>query len=115
MQEIRNEKKKSESDFQCQALSSDVEKFKAHCNHLKLAINLMEKYFIQCIEQAEVKNGMSLVIVDNWLKRKSKETKKNLDVPEKGNLDLEHKRRKLVSWIFSRFVCMLLHKWTFSL
>ena len=89
-------KKKNQSDLQCQALSSDVEKFKVHCNHLKLAINLMEKYFIQCIEQAEVKNGMSLVIVDNGLKHKSKETKENLDVLEKGNLDLERKRKKLM-------------------
>ena len=69
----------------------------------------MEKYFIQCIEQAEVKNGMSLVIVDNGLKHKSKETKENLDVLEKGNLDLERKRKKRMFWIFSRFVCMLLH------
>lgn len=67
-----------------------------HCNHLKLAINLMEKYFIQCIEQPEVKNGMSLVIVDNGLKHKGKETKENLDVLEKGNLDLERKRKKLM-------------------
>ena len=52
---------------------------------------------------------MSLVIVDNGLKHKSKETKENLDVLEKGNLDLERKRKKLMFWIFSRFVCMLLH------
>ena len=56
----------------------------------------MEKYFIQCIEQSEVKNGMSLVIVDNGLKHKGKETKENLDVLEKGNLDLERKRKKLM-------------------
>lgn len=40
---------------------------------------------------------MSLVIKGNELKRKSEEAKKDLDVLEKQQLDLEQKRRKLMS------------------
>lgn len=53
----------------------------------------MEKYFIECIEQAEVKKNMSLVIQGNGLKHNSKETKKDLDLLQKQYLDLEEKRR----------------------
>ena len=72
-----------------------MEKFKVQCNLLKGAIYLMEKDFIECIEQAEMKNGMSLIIEGNGLKRE--ETKKDLDVLEKQNLDLEQEREKLMS------------------
>lgn len=40
---------------------------------------------------------MSLVIKGNELKRKSEEAKKDLDVLENQQLDLEQKRRKLMS------------------
>ena len=63
---------------------------------MKRGINLMEKYFIECIEQAEVKKNMSLVIQGNGLKHNSKETKKDLDLLQKQYLDLEEKRR---NWI----------------
>ena len=58
LQEIQNEKKKNESDLQCQALSSDMEKLKVQCNQLKPAINLTEKDFIECKEQDEVKTNI---------------------------------------------------------
>ena len=55
----------------------------------------MEKYYIECVEQAEVKHNMSLVFKGSGLKCKSKETKKDLDVQEKQYLDLEQKSKRL--------------------
>ena len=53
-----------------------MEKLKKQRNQFKYDINLMEKDLIECIEQTEVKNVMSLVVNENGLKRMSEETKK---------------------------------------
>ena len=79
------------SSFQCHG------KIQKQCKQLKHAINLMEKYFIECIEQAEVKSDISLVIKGHGLKWKIKKTKKDLYVIDKQYLDLKPKRRKLTS------------------
>lgn len=53
-----------------------MEKLKKQRNQFKYDINLMEKDLIECTEQTEVKNVMSLVVKENGLKRMSEETKK---------------------------------------
>lgn len=53
-----------------------MEKLKKQRNQFKYDINLMEKDLIECTEQTEVKNVMSLVVNENGLKRMSEETKK---------------------------------------
>ena len=53
-----------------------MEKLKKQRNQFKYDINLMEKNLIECTEQTEVKNVMSLVVNENGLKRMSEETKK---------------------------------------
>ena len=53
-----------------------MEKLKKQRNQFKYDINLMEKDLIECTEQTEVKNFMSLVVNENGLKRMSEETKK---------------------------------------
>ena len=53
-----------------------MEKLKKQRNQFKYDINLMKKDLIECTEQTEVKNVMSLVVNENGLKRMSEETKK---------------------------------------
>ena len=53
-----------------------MQKLKKQRNQFKYDINLMEKDLIECTEQTEVKNVMSLVVNENGLKRMSEETKK---------------------------------------
>ena len=50
-------------------------KLKANCDQMQRAIDIMEKEFVECIEKAEARNDMSLVIKGNGLKRKSEQTK----------------------------------------
>ena len=53
-------------------------KLKAKCDQLQRAIDIMEKEFIDCMEKAEARNDMSLVIKGNGLKRKSEQAKGDL-------------------------------------
>ena len=57
-------------------------------------MEIMEKEVIECMEKAEKKKdtSMSYVIKSNGLKRKNKETKKNV---ENESLDLEARKKKL--------------------
>ena len=48
---------------------------KAKCVQMQQAIDIMEKELVDCIEKAEARNDMSLVIKGNGLKRKSEQTK----------------------------------------
>ena len=53
-------------------------KLKAKCDQMQRGIDIMEKEFVGCIEKAEARNDMSLVIKGNGLKRKSEQTKGHL-------------------------------------
>ena len=58
---------------------------------------MLEKDFIQCMEDAEKNSsqGMSFVTKANTLKRKSIETKNEIDNLEKQIVDLEEKKIKI--------------------
>ena len=57
---------------------------------------MLDTYFIQCIKSAEEKDDMSLVKKGNALKRKSEETKSELDILLNEVKNLKEKRRKLL-------------------
>ena len=57
---------------------------------------MLDTDFIQCIKSAEEKDDMSLVKNENALKRKSEETKSELDILLNEVKNLKEKRRKLL-------------------
>ena len=76
-------------------ISQDMTEIQKRCDSLKKAIAAMENEFVLCIQQAEKKNDMSMVIKGNWLKRKSEESKGDLKILEEQLSALEEKKRKL--------------------
>ena len=54
----------------------------------------METECFQCMELSEKKDDMSFVIKRNVLKRKSDESKKEMEALEKQIAELESKRKK---------------------
>ena len=73
-------------------MSADIDKIKTKCKQLQDAINMMEKEFVECMENAELKNDLSFVIKGNGLKRSSDKTKEDLLLLEKEVLVLEEKK-----------------------
>ena len=57
---------------------------------------MLDTDFIQCIKSTEEKDDMSLVKKGNTLKRKSEETKSELDIFLNEVKNLKEKRRKLL-------------------
>ena len=90
--------KKSVSEKETQALQilSDTENQCSKCITLKQTIKMLDTDFIQCIKNAEEKDDMSLVKKGNALKRKSEETKSEIDVLLNKVKNLKEKIRKLL-------------------
>ena len=57
---------------------------------------MLDLDFVQCIKLAEEKNDMSLVKKGNALKRKSEETKSELEILNSQLKVLKEKRQKLL-------------------
>ena len=57
---------------------------------------MLDTDFVQCIKSAQEKNDMNLVKKGNALKRKSEETKSELDILLNEVKNLKEKRRKLL-------------------
>ena len=62
--------------------------------NLAKAIELMEIEYYQCMELGEEKDDMSFVIKRNGIKRKSEESKKEIEALEKQITGLENTRKK---------------------
>ena len=95
---LKSEKeKKSVSETQALQISSDIESLcSSKCSTLERTIKILDTDFIQCIKSAEEKDDMSLVKKGNALKRKSEETKSELDILLNEVKNLKEKRRKLL-------------------
>ena len=83
-------------------------KLKAKCDQMQWGIDIMEKEFVGCIEKAEARNAMSLVIKGNWLKRKSEQTKGHLK-PLQDEWKIRRKKKKVIFlvmafWFFTQFI-----------
>ena len=96
---LKSEKEKksvSEKETQALQISSDIENLCSKCSTLEQTIEMLDTDFIQCIESAEEKDDMSLVKKGNPLKRKSEETKSELDILLNDVKNLKEMRRKLL-------------------
>ena len=97
LEEEKRKKAISDSDIKKLHINDDIEKLKLAQTEKQKAVNMLEKDFIQCMEDAEKNSSqcMSFVTKANALKRKSIETKNEIDNLEKQIVDLEEKKRKI--------------------
>ena len=80
---LKSEKEKKsvgEKETQALQISSDIENLCSKCSTLERTIKMLDTDFIRCIKSAEEKDDTSLVEKGNALKRKSEETKSELDI-----------------------------------
>ena len=97
LEEEKRKKAISDSDIKKLHINDDIEKLKLAQTEKQKTVNMLEKDFIQCMEDAEKNSSqcMSFVTKANALKRKSIETKNEIDNLEKQIVDLEEKKRKI--------------------
>lgn len=89
-------KSANEVETKAHQISSDIEKLKVQCKTLERTVEMLNTEFVDCIKHAEEKNDMSLVKKGNALKRKSEESKSELEILSKQIEDLKQKRKKLL-------------------
>jgi len=97
---LEEEKKKvalCNKEKQALHLSNDIDQLAQRVKHMKKAIDVMDKEFVDCARLAEEKNDMSLLIKGNGLKRKSEKTKEEIASIEEDIVILQEKKRKLTS------------------
>lgn len=96
LEEEKKKKEKSELQIKAQHIAADIDKIRVLQKQKQKAVEMMEKEVVECMEKAEKNNDtcMSYVIKSNGLKRKSQETKKEIETLEKEILDLEVKKKK---------------------
>ena len=93
LEEEKKLKEKNDAERRAQLIAADIEKLRTKQNLAK-AMELVETECFQCMELAKKKGGMSFVIKGNGLKRKSEESKKEMETLEKQITELESKRKK---------------------
>ena len=93
LEEEKKLKEKNDAERRAQPIAADIEKLRTKQKNLAKAIELMETKCFQCVELAEKKDN-SFVIKGNGLKRKSEESKKEMEALEKEITELESKRKK---------------------
>ena len=97
LEEKKRKKAISDSDIKKLHINDDIEKLKLAQTEKQKAVNMLEKDFIQYMEDAEKNSSqcMSFVTKASALKRKSIETKNEIGNLEKQIVDLEEKKRKI--------------------
>ena len=78
-------------------ITADIEKLNQKIKTAKKATEMMEKEVIECMELAEKKSDLSYVKKGNGVKRKSSETKQEVELLEKQIGEPEKKKKKLLS------------------
>ena len=80
---LKSEKEKKsvgEKETQALQISSDIQNLCSKSSTFERTIKMLDTDFIRCIKSAEEKDDTSLVEKGNSLKRKSEETKSELDI-----------------------------------
>ena len=86
--------KKTDPERRAQLIAADIGKLRTKQKNLAKTIELMETECFHCMELAKEKDDMSFVIKRNGLKRKSEESKKEMEALEKQITELENKSKK---------------------
>ena len=95
LEEEKKLKEKSDAKRRAQLIAADIEKSRTKQKNLAKAIELMETECFQCMELARKKDDISCVIKGNRLKRrKSEESKKDMEAFKKQITELENRREK---------------------
>ena len=93
----KKEKEKTEEEQKAMHITADIEKLNQKIKTAKKAIEMMEKEVTECMELAEKKNDLNYVKKANGLKRKSSETKQEVELLEKQIGEFEKKKKELLS------------------
>ena len=93
----KKEKEKTEEEQKAMHITADIGKLNQKIKAAKNAIEMMEKEVTECMELAEKKIDLSYVKKGSGLKRKSSETKQEVELLEKQIGELEKKKKKLLS------------------
>ena len=93
LEEEKKLKEKNDAEKRTQLIVAGFEKMKTKEKNLAKAIELMETEYFQCMELGEKKDDISFVIKRNGIKRKSEESKKEIEALEKQITELENKRK----------------------
>ena len=96
---LKSQKEKqsnNEKETRANHITADIESLSSKCKTLERTIKMLDSDFVECIKTAEKKNDMSLVKKGNALKRKSEETKSELDTLSDQIKVLKEKRRKML-------------------
>ena len=96
MIELDNAKKEKEKTEEEQK-AMHIEKLNQKIKTAKKAIEMMQKEVTECMELAEKKSDLSYVKKGNGLKRRSSETKQEVELLEKQIGELEKKKNKFLS------------------
>lgn len=96
MKSQKEKKSITEKEIISNHLTSDIESLSSKCKTLERTRKMLDLDFVQCIKLAEEKDDMSLVKKGNALKRKSEETKSELEILTSQLKVLKEKRQKLL-------------------
>lgn len=86
----------TEKETRADHMTADIESLSSKCKTLERTIQMLDTEIVQCIKTAEEKDDMTLVKKGNALKRKSENTKSELDILNGQIKDLKEKRRKIL-------------------
>ena len=93
----RNKRKKTDAELKAVSITTDIEKLRQKVKTAEKAVALMEEEVTKYMELAEKKSDLSFVKTSNGLKRKSNETKQEIQMLNDQIAELEKKRKTLIS------------------
>ena len=93
----RNKREKTDAELKAVSITTDIEKLRQKVKTAEKAVALMEEEVTKYMELAEKKSDLSFVKTSNGLKRKSNETKQEIQMLNDQIAELEKKRKTLIS------------------
>ena len=97
LKEEKKNKQKTEAEQQAMHIASDIEKLQQKIKIAEKAVTMMEVEVSECMELAEKKSDLSFVKKGNGLKRKSTETKQEIELLGKQIEELQKKKKELLT------------------
>ena len=97
LEEAKKQKEKTDAELKAVSITTDIEKLRQKVKTAEKAVALMEEEVTKYMELAEKKSDLSFVKTSNGLKRKSNETKQEIQMLNDQIAELEKKRKTLIS------------------
>ena len=96
LEEAKKQKVKTDAELKAVSITTDIEKLRQKVKTAEKAVALMEEEVTKYMELAEKKSDLSFVKTSNGLKRKSNETKQEIQMLNDQIEELEVKRKTLI-------------------